>query len=125
MTETFGKTSAGWETALYTLENKNGMQIAVADYGATLVKVLVPDREGKLVDVVLGYDDAAGYEAGDKFFGAIVGRVANRIGGASFELNGRTFQLDKMTMETISTAAWTSSASGCGRWKSTGRITSC
>ena len=67
MTETFGKTSAGWETALYTLENKNGMQIAVADYGATLVKVLVPDREGKLVDVVLGYDDAAGYETGDKF----------------------------------------------------------
>ena len=95
MTETFGKTSAGWETTLYTLENKNGMQIAVSDYGATLVKVLVPDREGKLVDVVLGYDDAAGYEAGDKFFGAIVGRVANRIGGASFELNGRTFQLDK------------------------------
>ncbi len=45
MTETFGKTSAGWETTLYTLENKNGMQIAVSDYGATLVKVLVPDRE--------------------------------------------------------------------------------
>ena len=63
MTETFGKTSAGWETTLYTLDNKNGMQIAVSDYGATLVKVLVPDREGKLVDVVLGYDDAAGYEA--------------------------------------------------------------
>ena len=95
MTETFGKTSAGWETTLYTLDNKNGMQIAVSDYGATLVKVLVPDREGKLVDVVLGYDDAAGYEVGDKFFGAIVGRVANRIGGASFELNGRTYQLDK------------------------------
>ncbi len=95
MTETFGKTSAGWETTRYTLENKNGMRIAVTDYGATLVKVLVPDRNGKPVDVVLGYDDAAGYEAGDKFFGATVGRVANRIGGAAFELNGKTYQLDK------------------------------
>lgn len=95
MTESFGKTAAGWETTLYTLENKNGMQIAVSDYGATLVKVIVPDREGRPVDVVLGYDDAAGYEQGDKFFGAIVGRMANRIGGASFSLNGKTYCLAK------------------------------
>lgn len=95
MTEFFGKTSAGWETTLYTLENKKGMKIAVSDYGATLVKVLVPDREGNSVDVVLGYDDAAGYEKGDKFFGATVGRIANRIGGAEFSLNGKTYQLDK------------------------------
>lgn len=93
MTESFGKTSSGWETTLYTLENQNGMQISVTDYGATLVKVLVPDQNGRMTDVVLGYDDASGYEQGDKFFGAIVGRVANRIGGASFELNGRTYRL--------------------------------
>ena len=95
MTEAFGKTGAGQETVLYTLENKNGMQIAVSDYGATLVKVIVPDARGRKRDVVLGYDDAAGYEAGDKFFGATVGRVANRIGGASFELNGKTYELDR------------------------------
>ena len=93
MTEAFGKTGAGQETVLYTLENKNGMQIAVSDYGATLVKVIVPDARGQKRDVVLGYDDAAGYEAGDKFFGATIGRVANRIGGASFELNGKTYEL--------------------------------
>lgn len=93
MTESFGSTSAGLETTLYTLENQNGMRISVADYGATLVNVLVPDQEGRLTDVVLGYDDVSGYEAGDKFFGAIVGRVANRIGGASFKLNGKTYKL--------------------------------
>lgn len=93
MTESFGSTSAGLKTTLYTLENQNGMRISVADYGATLVNVLVPDQEGRLTDVVLGYDDVSGYEAGDKFFGAIVGRVANRIGGASFKLNGKTYKL--------------------------------
>lgn len=93
MTESFGSTSAGLETTLYTLENQNGMRISVADYGATLVNVLVPDQEGRLTDVVLGYDNVSGYEAGDKFFGAIVGRVANRIGGASFKLNGKTYKL--------------------------------
>lgn len=93
MTESFGSTSAGLETTLYTLENQNGMRISVADYGATLVNVLVPDQAGRLTDVVLGYDDVSGYEAGDKFFGAIVGRVANRIGGASFKLNGKTYKL--------------------------------
>ena len=91
----FGATVKGDETKLYTLTNKNGMEIAVSDYGATLVQVIVPDKEGKPCDVVLGYDEAAGYEEGDLFFGAIVGRSANRIGGASFELNGVTYQLEK------------------------------
>lgn len=95
MKRAFGKTSQGWETSLYTLENAGGMKITVSDYGATLVNVFVPDREGTVRDVVLGYDDAAGYEAGDKFFGATVGRIANRIGGAEFELNGKTYRLEK------------------------------
>ena len=82
----FGATVKGDETKLYTLTNKNGMEIAVSDYGATLVQVIVPDKEGKPCDVVLGYDEAAGYEEGDLFFGAIVGRSANRIGGASFDV---------------------------------------
>ena len=58
----FGETVKGDETKLYTLTNKNGMEIAVSDYGATLVQVIVPDKEGKPCDVVLGYDEAAGYE---------------------------------------------------------------
>jgi len=93
MKSDFGTTTKGEHATLYTLKNKKGMEIAVSDYGAVLVKVLVPDRDGNLVDVVLGYDDVKGYEAGTLYFGATVGRVANRIGGGSFELNGKTYKL--------------------------------
>ena len=91
----FGTTKDGKEAHLYTLENKNGMKAYVSDFGAVLVRLLVPDQEGKTVDVVLGYDDAAGYEQGDAAVGAVVGRNANRIGGAGFELNGVPYELDK------------------------------
>ena len=93
MKRDFGTTAKGEQAFLYTLKNKNGMEIAVSDYGAVLVKVLIPDKAGNLVDVVLGYDDVNGYEAGTLYFGATVGRVANRIGGGSFELNGKTYVL--------------------------------
>ena len=72
MRSDFGTTSKGEKAALYTLKNGNGMEAAVSDYGAVLVKVLVPDREGKLRDVVLGYDDVSGYEAGTLYFGETV-----------------------------------------------------
>ncbi|OUP83759.1 galactose-1-epimerase [Lachnoclostridium sp. An169] len=91
----FGVTGKGEKPYLYTMQNDKGMQVSVTDYGATLVKVCVPDREGKLTDVVLGYDDAAGYERGGLFFGATVGRSANRIGGAQFEINGVKYSLEK------------------------------
>lgn len=89
----FGVTSKGEKASLYTIRNNNCMQIAVTDYGAALVKVLVPDREGKLQDVVCGYDDVTGYENSGTYFGATIGRVANRIGGASFTLNGKEYPL--------------------------------
>lgn len=92
----FGKTGKGEDTVLYTFENANGMQMKVTDYGASLVSVIVKDKEGNLRDVVLGYDDAAGYENDNNlFFGAIVGRNANRIGGASFVINGKRYELVK------------------------------
>ena len=93
MVSGFGITSKGEKAKLYSIKNGKGMEIAVTDYGATLVKVFVPDKENVLQDVVLGYDSAEGYEKGDVYFGASVGRVANRIGGASFELNGKTYKL--------------------------------
>ena len=78
----FGKTSKGELATVYTLENEAGMQISVSDFGATLTSVLVPDKDNNPVEVTLGYDDAAGYEAGlGNAFGASVGRNANRIGG--------------------------------------------
>lgn len=93
--KSFGQTKTGVEASLYIFENRNGMLIGVTDFGATLVNVVVPDRNGRLTDVVLGFDDVHGYEESDKFFGATVGRNANRIGGASFELNGKCYSLEK------------------------------
>ena len=84
----FGKNKKGEAATLYTLENKNGMVMEVSDFGATLYSLLVPDKDGNMVDVVLGYDDPEGYEGpSGTFFGATVGRNANRIGSASFILN--------------------------------------
>ncbi len=93
MKSDFGTTTKKESAALYSLKNQNGMEIAISNYGAILVKVLIPDREGKLIDVVLGYDDVQGYESGTLYFGATVGRVANRIGGGTFELKGKTYRL--------------------------------
>ena len=90
---TFGTVKDGKEAKLYTLTNDAGMTAEFTDYGASLVRLFVPDREGRFRDVVLGYENAAGYEAGTESIGAPVGRNANRIGGASFELNGVTYPL--------------------------------
>lgn len=91
----FGQTQKGEKTYLYTLKNDRGMSAAVSDYGASLVEVLVPDKEEKLVDVVQGYDDASGYEKGADALGAAVGRSANRIKGAQIEINGKNYSLDQ------------------------------
>ena len=91
----FGQTKSKNQASLYTLSNGSGMKVRVTDFGANVVSVIVKDKEGKERDVVLGYDDASGYEEGDVFFGACVGRNANRIGGATFSLNGKKYELVK------------------------------
>ena len=91
----FGQTRDGQEAFLYVLKNKNGMEAHILDYGAALVRLFVPDREGKLDDIVLGYDSVSGYEVNESSQGVVVGRVANRIRGAQFTLNGRIYSLDK------------------------------
>lgn len=93
MAQEFGITSKGEAAKLFRLKNKKGMTAAVSDYGASLVEVCVPDRNGKLTDVVLGYDDVSGYETGSQSIGATVGRIANRIKGAEFTLNGKVYKL--------------------------------
>ncbi len=87
----YGKTSAGEVAHLYTLVNDNGMQVSVTDFGGTVVSLLTPDRYGRLSDVTLGYDSLADYENADGYLGALVGRVANRIAGGSFELDGKVY----------------------------------
>ena len=89
----FGKLSDGRAAGLYILRNKHGMEAHVTDIGAALVRLIVPDKDGNKRDVVLGYDDAAAYEQGGCSFGGTVGRVANRISNAAFDLNGRHYIL--------------------------------
>jgi aldose 1-epimerase len=89
----FGKLGDGRSAGLYILESSDGMRAAVTDYGAALVSLAVPDGKGRLRDVVLGHDDASGYESGSGHIGASVGRFANRIAGAGFELNGHKYEL--------------------------------
>ncbi|MCM1136443.1 MAG: galactose mutarotase [Clostridium sp.] len=91
--EIFGKTKDGCEIYRYWLENSKGMKAGVINYGAILVNLIVPDKRGNAEDVVLGYDTLEPYFANGGFFGATVGPNANRIGGASFVLDGKKFQL--------------------------------
>lgn len=89
----FGTASDGVKATLYTLTNGQGAEISVSDFGALLVSVKVPDKEGNKRDVVLGYDNIEQYLQGTCFFGAVIGRSGNRIANASFSLNGATYQL--------------------------------
>jgi aldose 1-epimerase len=93
--QSFGKTDDGQQTYLYVLTNKNGMEAAITNYGGTVVTLKVPDRQGKIDDVVLGYDKLEDYAAGKAYFGATVGRYANRIAHAKFTLDGVTYTLPK------------------------------
>ncbi|XP_073295397.1 uncharacterized protein [Primulina huaijiensis] len=82
----------GEEIGVYELE-KGDFSVKITNYGATVLSVIVPDRNGKLDDVVLGFDSVDGYKNDSTYFGALVGRVANRIGGAQFTLDGKLYQL--------------------------------
>jgi aldose 1-epimerase len=93
--QSFGKTADGQQADLYILTNKTGMEAAITNYGGTLVSLKVPDRNGKLEDVVLGYDKLDDYADGKAYFGATVGRYANRIAHGKFTLNGTTYTLAK------------------------------
>lgn len=92
-TRPWGKTASGETASLYTLVNDGGMTVEITDFGGTIVSLKTPDRNGKICDVVLGYDALYDYEHADGYLGALVGRVGNRIAGACFELNGETYTL--------------------------------
>lgn len=91
--EKFGTLKTGEEIYLYTLKNKNGMEVRLTNFGATLVNLFVPDKNGKLEDVVLGFDNLEDYVSNPSFFGVTVGPSANRIGEAAFTLNGKEYHL--------------------------------
>jgi aldose 1-epimerase len=83
----------GKEVYLYTLQNKAGAQARITNYGAIVVSLLVPDKNGTFGDIVLGYDSLASYVKATPYFGAVVGRFANRIGKGRFTLNGTEYVL--------------------------------
>ena len=91
--EGFGKTAAGRNVDLYTLTNAKGMEAKITNYGGIVTSLKVPDRNGKLDDVVLGFDNLDGYLKGHPYFGAIIGRYGNRIGKGRFTLNGTEYKL--------------------------------
>lgn len=91
----FGSLSDGRPVQAVRVDNGAGACLTVLEYGAVIQSLVVPDRNGDPVDVVLGYDTAAEYEKNDGYLGAAIGRVGNRIGGAVFSLDGKTYQLAK------------------------------
>ncbi len=91
--EQFGVTAGGEQIDLFTLANDSGMEVKIINFGGIITAIKVPDRNGKIEDVVLGHDTLEGYENRSRYFGALVGRYANRIARGKFVLNGVTYPL--------------------------------
>jgi len=91
----YGKTPDGQSADLFLLTNDKHMEVSITNYGGVIVSIRVPDRSGKLADVVLGYDTVAEYAAGKAHFGGTIGRYANRIAHGQFQLDGKTYALPK------------------------------
>ena len=91
----FGQTLSGEAVELYTLKNSANVRVRIMTYGGTVVSLQVPDRDGILGDIVLGYDTLDGYLKNSPYFGSLIGRYGNRIGKGRFSLDGKQYQLPK------------------------------
>ena len=89
----FGQTPDGAPVEIFTLRNQHGMEACITNYGGIVTSLKTPDRDGRFADLVLGFDDFAGYLKNDQYFGALIGRYGNRIASGKFTLNGNTYQL--------------------------------
>ena len=89
----FGKTPDGQAVEIYTLRNSRGAEARIMTYGGIVQSLTMPDKNGKLADIVLGYDNLQGYIDKTPYFGALIGRYGNRIGGAKYVLEGQTYTL--------------------------------
>ena len=89
----FGQTPAGEPVQLFTLKNSSGMEVHIMNYGGIITKILTPDKNGKIEDVVLGFETLAEYIKDTPYFGATVGRYGNRIAKGKFSLDGVAYQL--------------------------------
>ena len=91
--DNFGKTNDGQVVDIYTLTNKNGLEAKITNFGGIITSLKIPDRNGKLEDVMLGFDNLDGYLKGHPYFGALIGRYGNRIAKGRFTLNGVEYKL--------------------------------
>lgn len=91
----FGKTKDGFDVKEFVLKNKKGTTVKIINYGAIIRELWVADRNGKMADVVLGFDKLSDYETKSPYFGAVVGRYGNRIADGKFSIDGKDFQLPK------------------------------
>lgn len=89
----FGTGPDGEEVYLYTLKNRNGVEVSITNYGGTITSIMAPDRNGVFGDVALGYETLDEYVKNPRYFGALIGRFANRIAGGKFSLDGVEYQL--------------------------------
>src|SRR5690606_8037493 len=94
-TRDFGALANGQRATLYTLKNTHGLEVAICDYGGIIVSLHCPDKHGHSADVVLGFDTVAPYETQSPYFGALIGRVGNRLADGCFTLDGQKYQLAK------------------------------
>jgi aldose 1-epimerase len=91
----YGKTNNEVSVNIFTLKNTNGVEIEITDFGGIVISIRVPDKQGIFKDIVLGYDKLEGYLNNVCYFGAIIGRCANRIKDARFLLNGKEYEVGK------------------------------
>jgi len=94
----FGKTADGTEIQLFTLTNAHGLRASISTYGGTLTSLLVPDKDGKMSDIILGFDNVSGYlspafRQSNPYFGALIGRYGNRIAKGQFTIDGQTYHV--------------------------------
>ena len=113
----FGTTSKGVEASLYEISNGSGVRVLLTDYGAAVVSIFVKDRDGNERDVILGYDNVKSYEKEYSYFGATVGRYANRISDAKVNISLRL-----MIMRTVFTVAQMGFLSASGLLRSRRRM---
>src|ERR1700744_555100 len=92
-TAAYSKTIDGKQVHLFILKNKHGMEAAITNYGGRVVSILVPDKTGKMTDVVLGFDSVSGFEKStERYYGATIGRYGNRIAKGKFKIDGKEYQ---------------------------------
>ena len=97
----FGNTSDQKEVFIFENENKNGMKISVLNFGGIITSLKVPNKNGEIYDIVLGYDDLESYEKQTTYFGAIVGRCCNRIDGSKFTIDKTEYLLNSNLFDAL------------------------